>query len=185
MFRGPRVWERARGKFFERGDVKYFVLHLLRDKPKHGYEIIKEIEQFFGGFYTPSPGVIYPTLQMLEDLGYVTSTTEDGKRIYQITEEGRRFLEEKDQLVHDIREKVTDFWGTSFKKDVRSAAHEFREFAQTFQQSIRNVRDDPDRLRRVRDVMAEAQREIFEILSEDEEKTADRTEDRNHDKTEK
>lgn len=170
MFRGPRfLYEQARGRFFERGDMKYFVLHLLRDKPKHGYEIMKEIEQAFCGFYSPSPGSVYPTLQMLEDLGYLTSTVQDGKRVYQITEEGERFLDEKDSVVDEIREKVKDFWSPMFEKEVRSLARDFHEFGHMFSHIVRNVREDPERLRRVRDVMALARKEILQILVEDRE----------------
>lgn len=168
MFRAPRFFfEKARGRFFERGDMKYFILHLLSEKPKHGYEIIKEIEKSFGGFYSPSPGAVYPTLQMLEDLGYVTSAVADGKKVYQITDEGRRFLEERENVVGEIREKISEFWGQEFEKDVRTLARDFREFAHMFSHSIRNVREDPDRLRRIRDVMSRAQKEIMQILAED------------------
>ena len=64
---------------------------LLKDKPRHGYEIIREMEEKFGGFYTPSPGAVYPTLQWLEDMGYVTVLAQDGKKTYTITEEGLKF----------------------------------------------------------------------------------------------
>ena len=168
MFRGPRFfYEQARGRFFERGDMKYFILHLLKDKPKHGYEIIKEIESTFGGFYAPSPGAVYPTLQMLEDLGYVGSTTQDGKRVYAITEEGLKFLEEKDEVVDEIRERVGEFWGPKFRHDVRSLARDLHEFAHVCNHGLRNLREDPDRVRRIRDVIARAQTEVFQILAED------------------
>ena len=58
-----------RSRFFERGDLKYVILDLLTDKPRHGYEIIRELEDRFHGFYTPSAGKVYPTLQLLEDMG--------------------------------------------------------------------------------------------------------------------
>src|SRR5581483_7882086 len=65
-------------RIFGRGDMKFLLLELLLEHPKHGYEMIKELEARFAGFYAPSPGSVYPTLQMLEDRGYVRSTTEDG-----------------------------------------------------------------------------------------------------------
>src|SRR3972149_1706917 len=104
---GPRFCERARGRFFERGDMKYMILSLLQEKPKHGYEIIKDLEQQFGGFYSPSPGSGGPTLQMLEDLGYVTSTSQDGKKVYSITDEGRVFLGQREDVFAHVRVK----WG--------------------------------------------------------------------------
>src|ERR1700749_714038 len=76
--------------FFEQGDLKYVTLRLLEDKPRHGYDIIKELEGRFGGSYAPSPGTVYPTLTMLEDLGYARVVPEEGgKKIYEITDEGR------------------------------------------------------------------------------------------------
>src|ERR671933_2282623 len=83
-----------RGRVFGKGDLKYVILDLLKDRPAHGYEVMRALEERFRGFYSPSPGSVYPTLQMLEDLGYVSSRQRDGKKVYQITDEGRSFLEE-------------------------------------------------------------------------------------------
>ena len=77
-------------RMFDQGHLKFVILRLLAEKPRHGYEIIKEIEDRFGGMYSPSPGTVYPTLTMLEDLGYARARPEEsGKEIYEITEEGR------------------------------------------------------------------------------------------------
>ena len=76
---------------FQKGDLKYVILDLIKEKPRYGYEIIRDLEERSHGFYTPSPGVIYPTLQMLEETGYTSSAEQDGKRVYTITEEGRQF----------------------------------------------------------------------------------------------
>jgi DNA-binding PadR family transcriptional regulator len=77
-----------------RGDIKYALLELLAEQPRHGYELIKELEQRYAGFYRPSPGSVYPTLQLLEDEGHLTSEQIDGKRVYTITESGRELLAE-------------------------------------------------------------------------------------------
>jgi len=70
------------------------ILHLIAEKPRHGYEIIKAIEEQVAGAYSPSPGVIYPTLTLLEELGYVTVSTGGGaKKLHEITAEGRAFLD--------------------------------------------------------------------------------------------
>jgi DNA-binding PadR family transcriptional regulator len=82
------------GRFFAHGDLRLIVLNLIAEKPRHGYEIIKAIEDQVGGAYSPSPGVIYPTLTLLEELGYVAvSAAEAGKKLHQITDQGRTFLE--------------------------------------------------------------------------------------------
>ncbi len=82
------------GRMFGRGDLKYALLDLLRERPKHGYEMIKELEDRSGGFYTPSAGAVYPTLQLLEDRGWVTVETRDGKKVYQLTDAGKTALAE-------------------------------------------------------------------------------------------
>jgi DNA-binding PadR family transcriptional regulator len=68
---------------------------LLSDKPMHGYDLIRELEERSGGAWRPSPGSIYPTLQLLEDEGLVTGEEQDGKRVYTITDAGRAELEER------------------------------------------------------------------------------------------
>ena len=81
------------GRFFAQGDLRLVILHLIAEKPRHGYEIIKAIEERVGGAYSPSPGVIYPTLTLLEELGQVAATeAEGGKKQLAITEEGRAVL---------------------------------------------------------------------------------------------
>jgi DNA-binding PadR family transcriptional regulator len=82
------------GRFFAHGDLRLVILHLIAEKPRHGYEIIKAVEDQVGGAYSPSPGVIYPTLTLLEELGHVTVTTGDGgKKLHTITQEGRAYLD--------------------------------------------------------------------------------------------
>lgn len=90
--RGSRAGLR---RFFAHGDLRLVILHLVAEKPRHGYEIIKAIEEQVAGAYSPSPGVIYPSLTMLEELGYVTvsAAAEGGKKLHQITAQGRAFLE--------------------------------------------------------------------------------------------
>jgi DNA-binding PadR family transcriptional regulator len=79
---------------FEQGDLKLVVLDLLRVQPRHGYEIMKAIEELAGGEYSPSPGVVYPTLTLLEELGLAAVTVEaGGKKQYGITPEGAAALE--------------------------------------------------------------------------------------------
>ena len=84
--RGERV--------FEQGDLRLLLLKLIAEKPRHGYELIKAVEDSVGGAYSPSPGVVYPTLSLLEDLGYAkVEEAEGGKKLYAITAEGSAFLE--------------------------------------------------------------------------------------------
>jgi hypothetical protein len=81
------------GRFFEHGDLRLVALQLIAEKPRHGYEIIKAIEEKSGGAYIPSAGAIYPTLTLLQELGQLTVTDEaDGRKLHTITDEGAASL---------------------------------------------------------------------------------------------
>lgn len=83
----------GRGRFFDAGQLRLVILQLIAEKPSYGYEIIKAIEERLSGGYAPSPGVIYPTLTLLEEEGLATVTsTEGGKKMYAATEEGKAYL---------------------------------------------------------------------------------------------
>ncbi len=95
--RGPEGgggdWFRV-GRMLAQGDLKLLALALIAEQPRHGYELIKLIEEKTSGAYSPSPGVVYPTLTFLEEAGYVTAESEGAKKRYTITEEGRSHLDE-------------------------------------------------------------------------------------------
>ena len=110
---GPRAWgfrgrRGGRRQWFGAGDMKYVILELLRDKPRHGYEVMKELEERMHGCYSPSPGTIYPTLQWLEDEGFVVARDVEGKKVYEITDTGRAFLDEHKDIVEEIFDRVTE-----------------------------------------------------------------------------
>ena len=94
---GGRGWggeRHGRNRVFDQGDLRLVLLQLIADKPSHGYELIKAIEERFGGGYSPSPGVVYPTLTLLEEMGFATVAPEaGGKKLYAATDEGRAELE--------------------------------------------------------------------------------------------
>jgi DNA-binding PadR family transcriptional regulator len=88
---------RGRRRLFDYGELRLVILALIAEKPRHGYEIIKAIEERLGGSYSPSPGVVYPTLTLLEELGHVAvSPAEAGRKLHSITEAGQTFLAEND-----------------------------------------------------------------------------------------
>jgi DNA-binding PadR family transcriptional regulator len=89
-----------RARFFDNGDLRFVILQLIAEKPRYGYDLIKAIEEMVSGAYTPSPGVVYPTLTLLEELGYTTVSASDGnKKLYAITDEGRAALEQNKATV--------------------------------------------------------------------------------------
>jgi len=102
-FRGGRggPFGRGGGRMFGPGDLRLVLLSLIQERPRHGYELIKELEQKFGGGYAPSPGSVYPTLTLLEELGHVRSATSEGtKRLFEITPEGQSYLRENEAALN-------------------------------------------------------------------------------------
>jgi DNA-binding PadR family transcriptional regulator len=91
--RGRHRRGRRSGRTFDHGELRLVVLALIAERPRHGYELIKEIEDRLAGTYSPSPGVIYPTLTMLEELGHATVAESEGKKLYTITTEGTAYLD--------------------------------------------------------------------------------------------
>jgi DNA-binding PadR family transcriptional regulator len=148
---------------FESGEVKFVILRLLRERPRHGYDIIKALEERMGGHYSPSPGTVYPTLQLLEDQGYVRAVETEGRKVYHITPEGERFLDEHRDVIDDIfgrvRDTLRDVAGGSMGELNSTFA---RLAAVTYKRAWRRGPDDPAILRVVeilRGAIAEIERE--------------------------
>ena len=98
---------RGGGRMFDQGDLRWVVLQLVSEQSRHGYEIIKEIESRVGGGYSPSPGVIYPTLTLLEEMGWlVVTTAEGGRKLHEVTAEGRVQLDANRAAVEALFEKM-------------------------------------------------------------------------------
>ena len=152
---------------FERGDLKYVILDLLKDQPAHGYEVIKKLEGRSRGFYSPSPGSVYPTLQLLEDMGQVTSTQRDGKKVYAITDEGRKFLEDNRRSVDDIWGKVGGGWDPGAAAEMHEIRHDLMSLGKLFGQKMHEGKVDREKMVRVHEVISNASREIEDILRDD------------------
>jgi DNA-binding PadR family transcriptional regulator len=153
---------------FQKGDFKYVILDLLKDKPRYGYEIIRELENKSHGFYSPSPGTIYPTLQYLEDMGHVTSKEQDGKRIYTITAEGLKFLDDESKTVDDVWERMKHGWGhwnSEFRDQFRDVMGEIADLGRLIGRRARGM--NGDKMRRIGEVLKKAYQEIEKIISEE------------------
>ena len=126
--RGERGEPGERGgrgpKMFDAGAMRYVVLQLISEKPRHGYEIIKELEQRAGGAYTPSPGAIYPLLAMLLDMGHVSAAADGNKKLHTITPEGEAFLAENRQFVDAIMARMNEPDGG--RDDLRTVMHQLK-----------------------------------------------------------
>lgn len=161
----PRRHRRGRGRSFrwrvyERGDLKFVILRLLAERPMHGYEVMRALEEESGGWYKASPGSVYPTLQMLEDEGYLRSEQDNGKKVYHITDEGREYLKSNRDAVDDIFDRVTSFADRFWGREVRGLSGTFSRLAQvTFDRAMR-WGDDPDTIDRMREILEDAIRDI-------------------------
>jgi DNA-binding PadR family transcriptional regulator len=108
---GPGGWgghrRRDRKRMFESGELRLVLLKLIADEPRHGYQLIKAIEDLTEGDYAPSPGVIYPTLTMLEDMGMIGERkSKDSKKVFEATDEGRAHLAENEDEVEELFERL-------------------------------------------------------------------------------
>ncbi len=137
-----------------RGGIKFLVLEALLEGPRHGYEIIGAIEQKRG--FRPSAGSIYPTLQMLEDGGFVSSADVEGKRVYTITESGRTLL----------NERADDFDGGEDEPD---ATDRLRGAAMKLGAAVMSARgSDEATLDRIREILDRARKDVYGVLATDE-----------------
>ncbi len=96
----------GRRRVFDHGDLRFILLSMITARPAHGYDLIKALEERMGGGYSPSPGVIYPTLTMLEEQGYASVAAEDGKKLYRATDEGAAFLKANQATVEAIQSRI-------------------------------------------------------------------------------
>ena len=152
------------GRMFEQGDLRYVVLRLLEEKPRHGYEIIKALEDRFGGTYAPSPGVVYPTLQLLEDLGYARIVPgPEGKKTYEITDAGRAYLAENQHTVDSIFERIAKMVGNLLDEPMTEVHSAFRDVGKATYRRATDGAGQPATLRQIVDILARAAKEIDAI----------------------
>ncbi len=168
-FGGPGGWQdmfRERPQRAERGNVRYLVLDALRDTARHGYEIMQVIAERTRGAYKPSPGVIYPTLQMLEELGHVRVTEVDGKKVYAITPAGTADLGEHREDVASFYEQSEDVWD-DHADELRDFMHRMRGLVRAFRRAGRRGRLTPDAMTKVREILREAAIKLEAIVGRD------------------
>lgn len=146
-----------------RGDIKFILLGLLSEGSQHGYELIKELEARGGGFRRLSPGSVYPTLQMLEEGGYLTSEQVDGKRVYTITDSGRQFLSDRHQ-----QSSAKGAYGKFIDKPAELI--ELRRTLTELNDAVTQVArsGNLEQANQVRELLAQAKRAIYKLLAEQE-----------------
>jgi DNA-binding PadR family transcriptional regulator len=158
-----RSRRRSGWRLFDRGDLKFVILRLVSEEPMHGYQVMQALEEEAGPWYKPSPGSVYPTLQMLEDEGLVKSEAQGGKKVYEITEEGKAYLEEHGDVVEKIFKRLSSFAEGVFGRESRELTGAFSKLAQTFLEATFAQKLDPDVVKEMISVLDRAREDLEEI----------------------
>jgi len=163
------MWGTGRGRFFHPGELRLALLSLISDGPKHGYELMKQLESRSGGMYRASAGSVYPTLQQIEDEGLARSEQSNGKRIYRITEAGTAEIEAEAETIRRIWRRADEWgdWRGAGGPEVWEIARPARRLAKAAIRAVTRADDDIDRVDRVREILERATREIRELDDRD------------------
>jgi len=162
---------RRRRQWFEPGDMKYVILKLLREKPMHGYEVMKELEVHTRGCYKPSPGTVYPTLQWLEDEGLVSSADAEGKKTYSITDAGRKFLEENKGTVEDIFDRVEEMIENLLNDPMPDVTRQVGKLVGQVYRTTWRLRDDEGKMGEVAKILERTAAELEKLRGGSDETT--------------
>ncbi|WP_129310494.1 PadR family transcriptional regulator [Streptomyces sp. L2] len=155
---GPRGRGGPRGRA-RRGDVRASILALLKERPMHGYEMIQEIAERSGGAWKPSPGSVYPTLQLLEDEGLIASESEGGKKLFSLTESGRSAAEEGPEAPWEEATRGVDWEALS---EIRQAGFGLMEaFGQVWKTGSKEQRE------KALTVINDARKKLYLILADE------------------
>jgi DNA-binding PadR family transcriptional regulator len=161
-------WWRGPTPRADRGLVRYLVLDAIASQPRHGYEIIQVIGDKSGGAYRPSPGVVYPTLQMLEELGHACTVARDDRKVYSITEAGQRELAEHAPEVTDFYAGYADTHWEHHADDVANVMKRVGHVLRLFKHAMRRGSVRPPTLRKMHTILDEALHKLEELLSHEE-----------------
>ncbi|MEY2832346.1 MAG: hypothetical protein RLZZ574_1604 [Cyanobacteriota bacterium] len=143
-----------------RGDIKFILLELLADQPNHGYNLIKEMERRYGEFRRLSPGSVYPTLQMLDEGGYLTSEQVGGKRVYTITDAGKELLAERSpQNTSNVSGGIGNV-----PSEFSELRNTLTDLATVVMQVSRSA--NTERMSQVRELLEQVKRDIHAMLAE-------------------
>ena len=152
-----------RERLFDNGELRLVILQLVAEKPSYGYEIIKAIEERLSGGYAPSPGVVYPTLTLLEEEGYAVSSTEGSKKLYTVTEQGAEYLKTNQATVKAIfgrMEQAGKVFGRGRSPQIMRALMNLK-FALKIRASQGNL--SPEQTRKITEAIDAAAKVISEV----------------------
>ncbi|CAM3593959.1 PadR family transcriptional regulator [Marinicrinis lubricantis] len=162
-------------RFFERGEFKFALLELLATEPMHGYQFIKSMEEKTGGLYSPSPGSIYPNLQLLEDMDLIRSSEAEGKKLYHITDKGLSFLRERRKNEAERHDGRWDrhrghhrtHGGQQGKRELKQLMNNWSDIILLMAQAARAAEENPtsDHAEKFQALMTKLKGDLKEIVS--------------------
>jgi len=157
QMRGGRGHGRGRHRV-RRGDVRSAILALLDDRPMHGYEMIQELEERTGGRWRPSAGSIYPTLQLLEDEGLVTAEEVDGRKVFSLTDSGKKEVPERTEGQRPWEEGDDDSPRFAVRSELMRTIGAAKQVARS---------DDEAQMAKAAEILKETRRQLYGILAEE------------------
>jgi DNA-binding PadR family transcriptional regulator len=151
-----------RSRFFGPGEVRLALLSLIAEGPKHGYELMRQLEERSGGIYKASAGTVYPTLQQLEDEGLISSDSKEGKRVYAITEAGSEEIKREDETVRRIwwRAKRWAGWRNALDPDAAEIRGPAERLVKAAFRAVAGETASQERIARVREILERAMRDL-------------------------
>ncbi len=151
-----------RSRFFGPGEVRLALLSLIAEGPKHGYELMRQLEERSGGIYNASAGTVYPTLQQLEDEGLISSDSREGKRVYAITDAGTAEIKREDETVRRIwwRARRWAGWRNAFDPDAAEIRGPAERLVKAAFRAVAGETASQERIARVREILERALRDL-------------------------
>jgi DNA-binding PadR family transcriptional regulator len=157
---------RGRRRPLDHGDLRLLILKLISEEPRHGYDLIREIEARTGGAYVPSPGVIYPALEALLDLGWVNAEAEGSRRSFTLTPEGEAELAAEHEALERIETRLASLLESDRPEDPQDVRGAMWRLRHAVIEAVRSQPDDPDVRKAVADILADAQDRITKLGDE-------------------
>jgi DNA-binding PadR family transcriptional regulator len=154
---------------FESGELRLVLLKLIADEPRHGYDLIRAIEEMTGGEYAPSPGVVYPTLTLLQDMGLIEEAKGKGPRkAFQATDEGRAHLEEREEEVEALFERLRDLAPREGSSAGPAIGRAVKNLMTALSHRVRSEGLNDDLLHEIAGILDDAAQQIERIKPSDE-----------------
>ena len=166
--RGVNTGSKIAEAFMTKGDMKYIVINALGKKPMNGYQLINNIKESFLGLYMPSPGTIYPTLQMLEEQGLIKGKGNAGKKTYHVTDKGDKYLKENKTEINRIIESIKN---STYLPQVKKIATDLSDIAKetmnlTINKARKNAKKAENNIKQTREILADTLKKIKEAWKE-------------------